>query len=287
MKTDPQLPNWQLIIKALEALNGRASTTEIKQYFIENFLPEKRAKNVPYDSKSLTVNSPSRVHYAGGKQPRRTDTNNQYDRLFLTADKKLEFYSHSKHGVWEIVKDSNGTMSVKQVSEPNYEIVENGEQYSKISYPGEELISSDNVTTEATQFAMESHLRDYLAQNLQSFDSLNTKLELYVDESDIPGVEYRTDVGNIDILAKGTNNSYYVIELKLRRGPDAVIGQILRYMGWIRSHLASPEQEVYGIVVSNKTTNKLKYAASEVPNIHLMEYELNFTINSIGQQSPN
>jgi len=85
MKTDPNLPNWQLVIQAVEALNGSASTSEIKQYFLEQFLPEKRANNVPYDSKSIAVNSPSRIHYSGGKQPRRTDTNNQYDKLFIKS----------------------------------------------------------------------------------------------------------------------------------------------------------------------------------------------------------
>jgi hypothetical protein len=42
----------------------------------------------------------------------------------------------------------------------------------------------------------------------------------------------------IDILAVDENNDYLVVELKVSRGYDRVIGQLLRYMAWVGRHLA-------------------------------------------------
>jgi len=51
------------------------------------------------------------------------------------------------------------------------------------------------------------------------------------------------------------------LELKRGRTDDQVVGQISRYMGWVRENL-SPNQVVRGIIVigSDKITRNLKYA---------------------------
>jgi hypothetical protein len=66
----------------------------------------------------------------------------------------------------------------------------------------------------------------------------------------------------------------------VERTPDAVIGQLLRYMGWVRKNLAM-EKSVYGIVVVGSTSEKLKYAASEAPLIQVMQYELQFILRNV------
>ncbi len=57
-------------------------------------------------------------------------------------------------------------------------------------------------------------------------------------------------------------------------------------MGWVRVHLANG-QPVYGIIVSSDTSQKLKYAASEVPGVYVMEYELQFTLRHAEKLSNN
>jgi hypothetical protein len=53
------------------------------------------------------------------------------------------------------------------------------------------------------------------------------------------GRQYPTPIGNIDLLAiDKKNKEFVVIELKKGRSSDAVIGQILRYMGWVKDKLA-------------------------------------------------
>ncbi len=268
-------PNWKLVIEAINALNGAASIAEIEAYFRGHFPPEKRANNVRYDATAITVNANSRIHYGAGKQVRRTDSGNQYDQLFRRMDGCYELYHPEKHGIWEIARNTQGNLYVQQVSDSRIpdDIAEERSDENE-SY----CIDTEYQST-SSQFALESHLRDYLAQNLKHIQGLPAQLELFTDESGIPGIEYRTGVGFIDILARDTDGAFYVLELKVSRGSDAVIGQVLRYIGWIRANL-SKGHPVYGVVVTNGASEKLKYAASEVPGIFLMEYELNFSLRT-------
>ena len=79
---------------------------------------------------------------------------------------------------------------------------------------------------------------DYLARNLNNIGEFGLQLEKFIDSNGVDGIEYLTDVGIIDNLAKSQNGDFYVFELKFGRGPDAALGQILRYMGWVEKHLA-------------------------------------------------
>jgi RecB family endonuclease NucS len=55
-----------------------------------------------------------------------------------------------------------------------------------------------------------------------------------------------------------------VIELKKGIGHDAVVGQILRYMAWVRKRMATHGEEVHGIIVASSEDEGLKRAISEV-----------------------
>ena len=273
MAFDPTTPNWKLVVEALLALNGVASIPELEAYFRRNFPPEKRVVNVRPDATALTVNANSRIHYGSGKLLRRTDSGNPYDRLFRRSDGRYEIYDPAKHGVWEIACNEQGNRYVRQIEDraDNASCPVGTEEVEEALGDGVETVSTTST------FAMESHLRDYIAQNIGWIEGTPSRLELFIDESGIPGVEYRTGVGVIDILARGSDDALYVLELKVSRGSDAVIGQILRYMAWVRSNMAKG-RPVYGIVVSSTTSEKLKYAASEVSGIYVMEYELQFSL---------
>jgi endonuclease len=67
------------------------------------------------------------------------------------------------------------------------------------------------------------------------------------------------------------------VELKLGRRADAALGQILRYMGWVGRHL-STNKKVFGVVFAADISEKLRYAATQVPQVRLMEYELSFAV---------
>jgi RecB family endonuclease NucS len=129
-------------------------------------------------------------------------------------------------------------------------------------------------SSEASQFAYEHDLRDYLVRHLRLIEP---GLRLYTDEG-ITGIEFPAGGGYIDILAVDRDSGYVVIELKVSKGYDRVVGQLLRYMGWIEQHHAEPGQQVRGVIVAKEMTEGLKLACSRVQGIQLYEYALSLTL---------
>ena len=136
----------------------------------------------------------------------------------------------------------------------------------------------------SSEFAYESDLRDFLAKNPSVIDP---GLQLYKDEEEgITGIEY--PVGNrfIDILAVDDKNRLVVIELKVSRGYDRTVGQLLGYMARIRKNLAEPDQAVRGIIAARKISDDLRLACSGLPSVSLYEYELSVTLRKIPTSEP-
>jgi len=75
------------------------------------------------------------------------------------------------------------------------------------------------------------------------------------------GRQFPTDVSNIDLLMLDKDGKYIVVELKKGKTEDDVVGQTLRYMGWVREHISNTKL-VRGIIVVAKgeITNKLDMA---------------------------
>jgi endonuclease len=157
------------------------------------------------------------------------------------------------------------------------EIAEDATTVSVLGESAEEETTLD--PEEQFEFALESHLRDFIARNLATLPIRNRRLKLFMDSSNRRGVEYPTDVGPIDILATDEQGNFFVFELKLSRGPDRAMGQLLRYMGWVKRALAG-QHEVHGIIVAKSMDEKLRYASLPVPNVSLLEYEVNFQLRA-------
>lgn len=130
------------------------------------------------------------------------------------------------------------------------------------------------------EFTLEYQLRDFLAQNLESISVDGKKLSLFIDDRDRDGVEYPTDVGPIDILAVDETGAFVVFELKRARSPDRAIGQLSRYMGWVK-HTIGKRQEVRGVIVAKTISRNLRYAVTVIPDVSLFEYEVRFTLNPV------
>lgn len=129
-------------------------------------------------------------------------------------------------------------------------------------------------------FALEYQLRDFIAQNIESISVNGRRLRLYVDPTGKDGVEYPTAVGLIDILAVDKeSNAFVVFELKRGRTPDYVIGQIARYMGWLKSTIGK-DVEVRGVIVAKQIAQNLRYAVRAVPGVSLFEYEVSFSLRA-------
>lgn len=128
----------------------------------------------------------------------------------------------------------------------------------------------------AQAFAFERDLRNYLSKNLAVVEP---GLVLYKDEEFV-GIEFPVGGRFIDILAVSRSGDFVVIELKVSRGHERTIGQLLRYMGWVQKNLAAGKS-VRGVIVANDITEDLKLAASQIGNVRLFEYELSFKLRPL------
>jgi endonuclease len=139
------------------------------------------------------------------------------------------------------------------------------------------LTQDSEIDALSSEFAYESDLRDFLAKNLSIIEP---GMQLYQEEG-ITGVEFPAGGRFIDILAVDAQKRFVVIELKVSRGYDRVIGQILRYMAWIRQNHADNGQEVRGIIAAREISDDLRLACSGLSAVSLYEYELSVALRKI------
>jgi hypothetical protein len=134
------------------------------------------------------------------------------------------------------------------------------------------------------EFAYEADLRNYLARNLSLIEP---GLTLYVDEAaGIAGIEFPVGGRFIDILAVSREGDFVIVELKVSRGYDRVVGQLMRYMAWVRQNKSKIGQRVRGVIVAREISQDLLLACSELPpGVQLFEYEMSVALKPVAMQS--
>lgn len=257
---------WKMVKEAVEAAGGESTNAQIKQYILSKY-GDVNETTINCTILACCVNKQSRTNWPENHKPRLASS--QYDFLFSTGRAQVELYQPEKHGLWEIRNDAAGKLVVCQVVSDS----------SLAEQPLPERSASPEEPTENEKllFPLESHLRDFVGKNLDSISVQGQKLRLYVDDAGANGIEYQTDVGRVDILAVDENDNFVVIELKLSRGADHALGQLLRYMGWIKANM-SPHKPVKGVIVAGNIDDKLRYAASVIPEVALFRYDLVFSL---------
>ena len=84
--------------------------------------------------------------------------------------------------------------------------------------------------------------------------------------------QLHTNAGRLDLLCKDRDGQYVVVELKRSQGTDQVVGQILRYMGWVHENYRT--DKVRGIIIVAKKDQALSYAVKAVTNIQVKEFKI-------------
>lgn len=137
----------------------------------------------------------------------------------------------------------------------------------------------DESIEDLSTFALEEHLEDFLIKNWGQ-TNLSKIYDLVTDENGvIIARQYPCDTGKMDILALSKDKKeFLVVELKKGRGSDAVVGQILRYMGFVKKELATNNESVKGIVIALEEDLKLNNALSMVPEIDFYQYRVDFAL---------
>ena len=121
-------------------------------------------------------------------------------------------------------------------------------------------------------------MRDYLEKNLNVIEN---GLTLYVDDKGKKGVEY--PVGDnkkrIDILAVDKNKTPVIIELKVKRGYEKVIGQCQYYKNKVKELFKTDKVRV--IIIAREITEYLQTGVMDLADYELFEYKLNIELMKV------
>ncbi len=111
---------------------------------------------------------------------------------------------------------------------------------------------------------LEANLEDFVIQNLDEIEPGLNLLERQLS----------TPAGRLDLLCMDRAGQYVVVELKRAQGTDQVVGQILRYMGWVKDHYRT--DKFRGIIIVGSKDRALSYAIKATSNVQVKEFRLSF-----------
>jgi hypothetical protein len=231
------------------------TTTRALSWFHDRY-PKLQDSTVREHLRLSSTNQPSRLHH-----PPITASD---DLLFKVGTREYRLYEPGKDPA------------------PIHDLVDGDvarEQDIALDAEAEDLdeADSDDRRDAASEFLLEKDLQRYLAEHLSTIEP---GLKLY-EENGTRGVEFDAGGRRIDILAIDVSGSLVVLELKVSRGYDRVVGQILRYMNWLKQNLAEPGQQVRGMIVCRSVTDDLRLATASIPDVELLEYELSVTVSKV------
>lgn len=140
------------------------------------------------------------------------------------------------------------------------------------------LIAIDETIENPVAFAMEKYLEEFLVDNWEQTE-LGRNYDIYEDEGERIGRQYNTDTGAMDILAISKDKrELLVVELKKGRAADAVVGQVLRYMGYVAQELIEEGQTVKGVIIAQEEDQRIRRALAVTPNVSFYRYQVSFKL---------
>lgn len=141
-----------------------------------------------------------------------------------------------------------------------------------------QLVSTDPEVEDPVQFALEKYLEEFLVDNWTKTE-LGKRYDIYSEDGTQIGRQYLSDTGPLDILAVSKDRKeLLVVELKRGKASDSVVGQVQRYMGYVKDQVAEPSQTVRGVIIALEDDLRIRRALSVAANIEFYRYEVKFTL---------
>jgi endonuclease len=237
------------MLQGFGIMPGQIITTgRVLSWFTTNF-PKLQHSGVKANLVLLSTNDKNRLHHPVKPED---------DLLFKVAPGQFRLYEPGKDPA------------------PIHELVE-GDVAIEEEQTGSDDSEDGAAQVGSTEFLLERDLQLYLAKNL---DKIEPGLKLYQGEVST-GLEFDAGGRRIDILAVDRNGAFVVLELKVSKGYDRVVGQLLRYVNWIRQNLAENQQKVRGMIVCRMMSEDLRLACASIEDVELFEYQLSVAVSKV------
>ena len=120
-------------------------------------------------------------------------------------------------------------------------------------------------------------LEEFTHRNWDNID-WGSKLELYKSGKE-SGRRFPAGTWFLDFLARDVDtDELVVIQLKRGENSDSTVGELLRYIAYIKEKVAANGQGVRGIIVTRKVDPALAYAVRDLPYVEMRTYEVDFQL---------
>jgi hypothetical protein len=130
------------------------------------------------------------------------------------------------------------------------------------------------LITASEAFKNEEMLQDYMQKNWEKTPFSN-EWNLEGQSQYGSGKIDTQEIGELDLLARHVSEPrLLVVELKKDQTSDETVGQILRYMGWIKEHYAQEDEKVEGLIIAAIADKRMRYALACISNINMKIYRL-------------
>ena len=161
---------------------------------------------------------------------------------------------------------------IRQITEEDFKIIMSERRPTLV----EQIFTSEDIESQS-EFALETHLEEFIYQNWENIN-FGSRIELYkTDEQD--GRQFPAGTWSIDFLALDKdNNDLAVLELKRGKTSDSTVGQLLRYINWVKENVAEEGQNVRGIIIARDVDDSLNYAVKNLEYVEVKTYKVNFQL---------
>ena len=240
-------PTWALLEDCLKEMPETFTSKDVVDWFASRY-PIIVEKTVRQHLRGVSANDGTKRHMPSIPHK---------DLVFKRARGEFVKYDAAIHGHF----DEYGVEVLDDAEEPGV--------VDEETEPSAQLLA----------FALEQHLEDFLDENIARIH-FGRRLRIFEAEDGARGRQFPIDHGRIDLLCLDEDSDeLVVVELKKGKHSDAVVGQCLRYMGWVKQNLASPGQGVKGIIITRSADEHLKYATSGLPDVEVRCYEVTFQLS--------
>ena len=161
---------------------------------------------------------------------------------------------------------------VRELSDHDYTLILGSRETSF-----QEKVKTQHDLESVSEFALEAQLEEFLDANWDRID-FGRRLSRF-DTEDQTGRQYPAGPWSIDFLCVDENSGdLVVVELKRGKTSDATVGQVLRYLGWVKENVAKEGQGIRAVIVAREADEALKYAVSGLENVEVLTYKVDFKL---------
>ena len=146
------------------------------------------------------------------------------------------------------------------------------------------LLTSGQFPQEDRQERFDEEIRFNAEKELEDFIEKHWKKTSFAAGYDFVARQMDLDdAGRLDILAKSKDGrEYLIIELKLGKASDRVIGQLQAYMGYfLSSGYCANGETVRGVIIGSADDPKIRHALKVTNNIEFYVYEMQFNMKKV------